>query len=137
MKVLIDTNVLIDFMAKRQPYYHEAEKILLMCSEGELDGFVAAHSITNAFYILWKYSPTEIRQILTEMCNILTVVGIDKERLIKSLSNLKFDDIEDCLQSVCANECNADYIITRNINDFEFSYIKPITPTEFLQSVNV
>lgn len=133
MRILIDTNILIDFLAKREPYFQEAEKIMTLCSDEKLEGYVAAHSITDAFYILRRaYSSEERREMLLELCNILTVVGIDKRKLTNALSNFKFEDMEDCLQTECAIECNAAYIVTRNVKDFEESKILPITPKDFL-----
>ena len=66
------------------------------------------------------------------MCRVMSVVGIDDERLISAINNLRFDDIEDCLQSVCAESCGAEYIITRNLEDFKCSEIAAISPSEFI-----
>lgn len=99
-------------------------------------GYVAAHSITDTFYILRNYPLNERREILTEICSILTVIGIDKNKLITALNNLDFDDIEDCLQFVCSEECKADFIITRNEKDFSSSKVPPINPAEFLSKIN-
>lgn len=112
MKVLIDTNVLIDFLAKRQPFYDNAEKIMEMCIEGKIDGYLAAHSITNTFYIMRKMPINDLRTMLKKVLSFLSVIVIDYERLIAAINNLRFDDIEDCLQSVCAQSCGAEYIIT-------------------------
>lgn len=132
MKVLIDTNILIDFLAERQPFYDTAEEIMDLCIEGKVDGYLAAHSITNTFYIMRK-SPVEVlRKMLSKVLSFLSVIGIDGEKLISAINNLDFDDIEDCLQLVCAEECKAEYIITRNIKDFTGSKIPPITPVDFL-----
>lgn len=132
MKVLIDTNVLIDFLANRQPFYDNAEKILDMCIDGKIDGYLAAHSITNTFYIMRKVPVNELRKMLKKVLSFLSVVGIDYEKLISAINNLRFDDIEDCLQSVCAVNCGAEYIITRNLEDFKGSEVAAISPNEFI-----
>ena len=54
MKILIDTNVLIDYILKREPYTESAEKILFLCKNRKIDGCIAAHSVMNMFYILRK-----------------------------------------------------------------------------------
>ncbi len=136
MKVLIDTNVLIDFYGKRPLFYDAAEKIMELCTMKKIDGCIAAHSVTNAFYILRKDMPLELRRsTLKDLCAIITVVGIDSEKLISALDNEEFSDVEDCLQSECAKDYSASYIITRNIKDFEHSAVPAISPDDFLKNV--
>ena len=87
----------------------------------------------NTFYITRKdFSIEERRKILSGLCKILTVIGIDYNKISNALDNENFSDIEDCLQMECAKELSADYIITRNIDDFVNSEIKPILPDDFL-----
>ena len=105
--------------------------------EKQIDGCIAAHSVTNAFYILRKeFTLDERRKNLKDLFTILTVVGIDKNKLLSALDNLGFDDVEDCLQMECAKDFSADYIVTRNIKDFENSSVKPILPEDFLKLIN-
>ena len=132
MKILIDTNILIDFYAKRQDYYNSALKIMSMCTEKQVIGCVAAHSITNIFFILRKYMSLETRRsMLKDLCKIVTVIGIDANKLVSALDNKNFFDVEDCLQMECAKEFSADYIVTRNIKDFKHSTIPVILPDVF------
>ncbi|MDE6030874.1 MAG: PIN domain-containing protein, partial [Oscillospiraceae bacterium] len=124
MRILIDTNVLLDFLSQREPFYTPAKKIISLCTEESIEGCVAAHSITNAFYILRKeFSLSERRKMLIRLCEMFVVVGIDKHKLMSALSNLEFEDMEDCLQYECAECVNADYIVTRNVKDFALSGI--------------
>ena len=74
---------------------------------------------------------------MIRLCNLLTVVGIDKAKIISALANDDFTDVEDCLQSECAKEFSADYIVTRNVKDFQNSEIPAISPDEFLKKVNL
>lgn len=132
MKALIDTNVLIDYMTQREPFFDDAKKIIGFCTDNKIKGYIAAHSITDSFYIMRKYPLELTRKLLSMMCSVMSVVGINDEKLNAAINDLNFDDIEDCLQSVCAQSCGAEYIITRNVNDFTGSKIPPITPTDFL-----
>jgi predicted nucleic acid-binding protein len=119
MVVLIDTNIILDFLLKREPFVDEANAIYKFCSETENTGYIAAHSITNIFYILRKrFSSAERKNMLSDMCSLMEVAGIDKEQVINALSDGNFDDIEDCLQVECAKTVGAEYIITRNTSDF-------------------
>lgn len=138
MKILIDTNVLIDYIAEREPYFQDSRRILLACSENKISGCIAAHSINNIFYILRKSIPeTERREILKKLCIITTVIGVDKKKLINALDNAEFSDMEDCLQTECAAYFSADYIVTRNIKDFEKSSVVPILPSDFVKMLSL
>ena len=74
MRVLIDTNVLLDVLMGRQPYYDISNNILKLCSDKKIEGYIAAHSIPNMYYILRKYMPEDIRRkALLNICRILKV----------------------------------------------------------------
>ncbi|GMO59947.1 MAG: PIN domain nuclease [Treponemataceae bacterium] len=133
MTALIDTNVIIDYLTQRDPFAQAAEKILQKCFIGEITGYVAAHSITNIFYILRKqYSAAGRKAMLCELCAYIEVAGIGRHKILSALTNEYFDDIEDCLQAECAAFVGADYIVTRNVADFSTSLIPAITPEAFL-----
>lgn len=133
MKVLLDTNILIDYIAERKPFFQDAQSIILACCHGKLEGCIAAHSICNIFYILRSQMPEEERRnTLLWFCEILTVVGIDDVKLKSALKQAEFHDMEDCLQSKCAEAYSADYIVTRNIKDFAESSIPAIEPKKLL-----
>lgn len=132
MKILIDTNVIMDVLAKREPFYTNAKIILNSCDFGDIKGVIAGHSITNLFYILRKYfERDEIRKILLNLCKAFQIESVDRDKIISSLENKTFNDIEDCLQMECAISGNVDYIITRNKKDFLYSSVPCLTPEEF------
>ena len=134
MRVLIDTNILIDFMAMRTPYEAYAVKIVDACDRSVIDGCIAAHSIPNIEYILRKSVPLDQRrETLLYFCEIFDVIGIDRNKLTAALTNSLFSDYEDCLQSLCASSFHADYIITRNPKDYEGSKIPVILPDIFCE----
>ena len=133
-KILIDTNVLLDYLLEREPFFEDAKGVILSCTEGKANGCVAAHSISNMFFILRKdYNAKERREVLLNLCKIFDVEGIDKAKLISGLSNDAFSDFEDCLQMECAKSYEADYIVTRNVSDYATSEIKAITPKDYLE----
>lgn len=133
-KILIDTNVLLDYLLERGPFFEDAKKVILSCTEGKVKGCIAAHSISNMFFILRKdYTLKERREILLNLCKIFDVEGIDKTKLLSGLSNEDFSDFEDCLQMECAKSYGAKYIVTRNVSDYATSEIKAILPTEYLE----
>ena len=86
------------------------------------------------FFILRKnYNSRERREILSSLFSIFDVEGIDKTKLLFGLQNEDFTDFEDCLQMECARSYGAEYIITRNVNDYKMSEIKAILPKDYLQ----
>ena len=132
-KILIDTNVLLDYLLEREPFFDDAKKVILSCTEGNIKGCIAAHSISNMFFILRKdYTAKERREILLNLCKIFNIEGIDKEKLLSGLANEDFSDFEDCLQMECAKSYGAEYIVTRNVADYSTSEIKAILPSEYL-----
>ena len=137
MKILIDTNVLIDFIANRDPFAKAAEDIIVLCKDQKIEGCIAAHSLMNIFYILRKSMPvSESKAFLFYLSQITEIIGIDRQKILDCIQNESFSDFEDCLQSECAKSFYADWIVTRNVKDFADSEIKAISPDEFLKIIN-
>lgn len=137
-KILIDTNILLDYLLMRSPYCEDAERIILLCKEGKLKGCIAAHSIPNMFYILRKeYNPKVRREILHDICTLFDVEGIDKYKILNALENESFSDFEDCLQTECAMTYGARYIVTRNVGDYSSSAVAAISPEDLLKELKL
>ncbi|MDR2595256.1 MAG: PIN domain-containing protein [Fibromonadaceae bacterium] len=131
MKILIDTDIILDFLTNRKPFFNESYAVIQRCLE-DVDGYISAHSVNNIFYILRKRcSIEERRHLIYEICNILEVAGINKEQIFNSINNESFVDFEDCLQVECAKSKGVDFIVTRNTSDFLNSEIKVILPKDF------
>lgn len=134
MVVLVDTNILRDIIANREPYAQYAKEIMEKCARREIMGIMAAHSIPNLFYILRKnFSKEERRRILKNLCSVFYISDLNAKKILAALDNDNFSDFEDCLQEECAVEAMADYIVTRNPDDFVNSRVKIIRPDEFLK----
>ena len=109
LAVLIDTNVLLDFLIDRGSFTKDAKEIIKKSQEKTINAFLAAHSITNIFYILRKVYPVaERKQRLMDLCQSISIVEIGGEAILNVLANNDFDDIEDCLQAECAGAINAE-----------------------------
>jgi len=138
MVILIDTDVILDYLIARQPFKDCAYEVLRLCSQQKCSGYIAAHTVTNIFYILRKrFSASERKRLLMGLCDVIDVAGIQKKQVIDALSNEDFNDLEDRLQVECARMVNADYIVTRNITDFSASPIPAILPGDLLQKIVV
>ena len=137
MKVLLDTNILVDFLAKRPVFFNNAQTIIKKCKDNEITGIVAVHTISTLFYILKKYIPSEnIRELFYNLFEIIEIGSANKESILHALRNKTFPDFEDGLQYQCALEETVDCIITRNKKDFLGSTIPVYTPNEFLAEYN-
>ena len=134
MQILLDTNILMDYLTERDPFFPAAHKIISGCKNKQYDGVVAAHSIVDMFFILRKhFSNAERRQMLLAFFEILTVEAVDEGKLRLALENESFTDFEDCLQAECAKSAQVDYIITRNGKDYALSDIPVLSPEQFIE----
>lgn len=134
MKALIDANVILDVLCKRERFYGESAKIMKYCEIGKLEGFVSALTIPNIVYIMRKeLDAQKTKDVVEKLQLVFTVADLKAEDIRKALS-LDFRDFEDALQSVCASRIRADYIITRNIRDFVSSKVPAISPAEWNES---
>lgn len=138
MKLFIDTNILIDYTTRRQPFTENAGKIIDLCINETARGYIAVHSLLNMFFILRKeiHDVSKRRERLIDLTEFLDIVEVDKSIVLSALKNDSFRDFEDCVQAECANRIGADYIITRNVKDFAQSPIKAITPEELLKEIS-
>lgn len=134
MKILVDTNIILDVLLKREPHIKSAKIIMTKCANREITGYLAAHSIPNIFYVLRKdYSQEERRRFIRNLCEIFRISDLNTEKIISAIDNEQFLDFEDCLQEECAVAETADYIVTRNLADFKQSKVKVIEPDEFVK----
>lgn len=133
MVVLVDTNVIIDFLITREPFYNASAEIISKCANGELKGHIAFHSVANLWYILRKVPEDKRREWMADICSFLKVVGASHEEVLNAIKMAEFKDFEDCLQDKCGKSVSADYIITRNTTDFSKSDVKAILPEELLE----
>ena len=134
MVILVDTSIILDVLEERENFVEQSSKILEMCAQKIIKGYIAFHSVSNIFFILRKkYSKSDRRELLKIILDILEVTGASHSQVRQAVEKEYFDDFEDCLQDECAKAVKADYIITRNKTDFSFSDTKAVTPEEFLE----
>ena len=118
-KVLLDTDVILDFFFDRQPFSEFASKVLSLCELNSIQGFVTPVIISNVYYLLRRTTKHEkVIEKLNQLLTITDVLMMDKNVIIVAL-NSKFGDFEDALQNYAAViDGNIDVILTRNIKDF-------------------
>ena len=136
MKVLIDTNIIIDVISKRTGY-EDSLRLFKYCESGRVGGVISATTVTDILYILRKHiDPNEVRAVVQTLLLIIDIASIGKGEIAAAFSS-EMKDFEDAVQSACAKRIGADYIVTRNLKDFEKSVVKAITPMEALELFKV
>ncbi len=136
MAVLIDTNILLNYITNREDkYLNESVRIVELCALGKLNWYIAFHTLSTLWYVLQKKSSKDRRDNLRDICTIFSVASASQTEIINAIEDDSFADFEDCLQDKCAKEVGADYIITVNKKDFANSEIEAIDPCEFLNKM--
>lgn len=134
-KVLIDANIIMDVLAKREPFYHDALNVFHLCETSRVNGVIAAITIPNLVYILRKELPRDqVEELLGKLSQIFHIADLKADDL-HNAATLPMPDYEDALQAVCAQRIRAQYIITRNPRDFAESPVRAILPKELVAEV--
>jgi predicted nucleic acid-binding protein len=135
VKVLIDTNVVLDVLCKRPDFFEASSKVWKYCEVKKIEGYICALSIPNIVYILRKeLTPQKTQQIINQILMIFEVVDL-KSSDLKNAADMYLSDYEDAVQMACANRIRANYIVTRNIRDFKESKILALKPSELLDRI--
>lgn len=133
MKILVDTNVVIDALTGREPWNESAEKIFLLGANHIMDMYITASSATDIYYIIRKYlhdtqAAKQIMGKLYSLMGILEVTGTDCVEAIASM----ITDYEDAVVEKVASRNDMDYIVTRNIKDYQNGSVKAVLPDDFI-----
>lgn len=133
---MCDTNIIIDVLLEREPFVDDSHKILNLCEEHKIDGFVSASSITDIYYLVRKYThSTDLAyQAVGKLLEIVKVCAVTNNDVLIAFQK-KAKDFEDCLIATCAKSIHCDCIATRNTKDFEEFDIPALTPAEILLQI--
>ncbi len=134
-KVLIDTDVLLDFFFDRLPFSDYAAQVLDLCEQKTIQGFSTPVIVSNVYYILRKTAKHDfVIDKLNQLLNIIDVAAMNRMVVLKAL-NSNFKDFEDALQYFSAVEQSGiQLILTRNVKDYKHSELAVLTPEAFLKS---
>jgi len=134
VKLFVDTNVVLDVLAQREPWFKDSSRLLAHIEQGQgrVTGHIAAHTLTTLHSLLSKHlGQQKTAAVLIDLTSLLQVEPVDLQVLQQALA-LGWGDFEDAVQAVTAARCQADYLLTRNPRDFKQSLVPVITPSEFL-----
>lgn len=132
MRWLIDTNVVLDVLLKREPHFRDSAAVWKLCETDQAEGYVSALSFANLVYVMRReLTPAQIQDVLDRMKLIFRFADFPASALMRA-AELRWTDFEDAVQSVIAAEIDADCIVTRNVRDFKGSRVTAFTPAEIL-----
>lgn len=134
-RILVDTDVILDFFFDREPYSDYAAQIFSLCESKQIRGFVTPVIFSNVYYLLRQTAKhKKVIEKLSQLLIFMDVLQMDKEVVFQAL-NSGFNDFEDALQNYAAVKSEIiDVIITRNIKDFSKSELGILSPESYLKS---
>ncbi|HCL57543.1 MAG TPA: PIN domain nuclease [Spirochaetia bacterium] len=131
MKIFVDTNILLDVLLKREPFYEKSALLWSAVKNNIVKGYISAVSTTNIFYIAKKTLGNEkAMELVKIILNTFKISKVDFS-ILNSAEKFKMKDYEDAVQYACAVESDCEYMITRNKKDFRINGIKIIDSEEF------
>lgn len=132
LKVLIDLNVILDVLQRRELFYDMSARVLASAETNLVEGWVAVHGLTTLFHLLAKYQSAEqARVALTDLLSFLSVAAVD-QTVIEQALNLPYPDFEDAVQMMAAARSGVEYLITRNVRDYGLGPLPVLQPAELL-----
>jgi predicted nucleic acid-binding protein len=136
IKLLIDINIVIDLLAKREPFYNSAAQLFSLADKQKLELSISSLTFANTNYILSRLKSTqEAREILRRFRILIKVLQLNDKLIDLALNDNDFKDFEDGLQYYTAIENDQDIIITRDLENFKESKISVMTADEYLVSI--
>ncbi len=136
MKILVDTNVIIDTLTGREPFRESAEQIFILAANQIEDMYITASSATDIYYLVRKHlhNTEQSKNTMSKLYQLFGILDVTANDCQDALL-LDMKDYEDAVISCCAKRNQMDYIVTRNIKDYEHSKVKVLLPEEFLKLV--
>lgn len=135
-KLFIDTNIVIDLLSRREPFYDEAATLFSLADKKQIELTVSSLTIANTSYaLLRQMDPNKAKSILRKLRLIVKTLSLDDKIVGLALNDEAFSDFEDGLQYFTAIENGQDLIITRNLKDFRNSKLPTMTAKQFIGTI--
>jgi len=136
MRVLLDTDVVLDFVLEREPFVDAARELFESVARGEFDGYISGITPVNVFYLGRKLKgAAQTKQAIGDLLVAMRVCPINRSVLQQAMT-LPFSDYEDAVQHACATAGGMDAIVTRNLDDYRNATLPVYSPTELLDRLN-
>lgn len=135
MKVLFDTNVILDVLLDREPFADDAALLLAKVEQSEISGFICATTVTTIHYLATKVlGPRAAAMHLRSLLSLFVIAPVNRV-VLEDAVEAKFGDFEDAVLWAAASHAGAKYIVTRNIGDFKNATLPVFEPREFLNAL--
>ena len=136
MRVLVDTDVILDMLLARPDFVNEAAKVWEANTTGKFEGYISAITPVNVFYIARKLvGEDKAREAIAILLGAWRISPLNASILNAALA-LPFKDFEDAVQHAGADTLQIDFIVTRNMEDYKQATITVLSPSEFLEKLN-
>lgn len=134
MRLMIDTNIFLDVLAEREPFYANSKAVLELCENRKVYGFLSASSVTDIFYLIRRqlHSVDLAYKALGAVLDIVKVLTVTNDDVLNAYIQ-RASDFEDCLMAICAKANKCDALVTRNKKDFLSFGITLFSPEELLK----
>ena len=134
-KLFLDTNVVLDLLGERKPFYDTAAKIATLADKGKIRLIVSALTYSTIFYLLSRFEDKEVVMDKLRKFKVIAETSDLTDKIVGKGLSSRFSDFEDVLQYHCAIKMDCSILITRNEKDFKTSEIPVMTPDEYLKSL--
>jgi predicted nucleic acid-binding protein len=134
LKVLFDTNIILDVLLEREPFFGLSSQLFNFVESKKIDGYLCATTLTTIDYLVTKHHNKQLaKQAIQSLLALFSVAGVNKLILINAVDS-EFSDFEDAVLYQSACNAGIDYIVTRNVKDFKMATsIRVCTPLEYWQ----
>jgi predicted nucleic acid-binding protein len=135
VKVLLDTNIIVDIALERQPFFSNSETVLSFVEERQIEGYISASSFGDLYYIIRKEKGRDLAfEFLRHIVTLCQIANVDSTSINMALTS-NFRDFEDAIQYSTAVNNNLDAIITRNPRDYPVTTPRVITPEQLIKEL--
>lgn len=133
MRVLLDTNIILDFLLEREPFFTDADTLIQTIKADQIEGYLTATTLTDIFYIAKKSKGVQIaKQYISDLLALMRICPVNRRILNVAISS-NLPDFEDAVQIACAMALNLDAIITRDTQGFASARLPILLAGEVLQ----
>lgn len=135
-RLFIDTNIVIDLLSRREPFYNESANLFSLADKRIIELNISSLTVANTSYILLRQTNSKkAKEILRKLRLIVNILPLDDKIIGLALNDDSFSDFEDGLQYFTAIENEQDLIITRNLKDFKASKLPVMTARQYLETM--
>jgi len=135
MKVLVDTNVILDVLINNAVFFANSKKIFDFAEQKRITGFITASAVTDIFYIAQRKLGKKVtKETIKKFLKVFYPATVTDNNIYQAL-DLEWDDFEDSVQYIVGDGLSVDYIVTRNTKDFALSSIPAVTPEQFIETI--